>query len=161
MILIALGSNMPGPWGTSEETVKRALTAFDTDGMKLVASSRLMITKPYGKLNQPTFVNAVARIETHAPPFALLKKLHAIERAAGRRRKQRWGPRTLDLDIVDHHGLILNTGALILPHPGIAQRIFVLRPIVEIAPNWRHPIHHRTAALLLRRLSQQDAGSEV
>ena len=111
-----------------------------------VIASSLIETKPFGRPNQPNFVNAVAAIETHLPPQALLARLHAIERAAGRRRTIRWGPRTLDLDLLDYHGLILRgaprqprVDRLILPHPGIAERIFVLAPLAEIAPTWRHP----------------------
>ena len=126
MILIAIGSNISGPWGTPQQSVRHALLVLNQDSLKLVEASRLLLTAPFGKPNQPPFVNAVARIETHLPPLALLLKLHAIERLAGRRRAVRWGPRTLDLDIVDYHGLIKSSGTLILPHPGIAERIFVL-----------------------------------
>jgi 2-amino-4-hydroxy-6-hydroxymethyldihydropteridine diphosphokinase len=161
MILIALGSNMPGPWGSPEETVKRALAALNKSGMRLLSSSRLLVTAPYGKKNQPPFVNAVAIIATHAPPLALLQKLHAIEKAAGRQRKQRWGPRTLDLDIIDYHGLIRAGGLLTIPHPDIAGRIFVLQPVAEIAPRWVHPALKKTAKTLLRQLRARDAGAEI
>jgi 2-amino-4-hydroxy-6-hydroxymethyldihydropteridine diphosphokinase len=161
MILVALGSNVHGPWGTPEETVRRALKSLDHDGMHLRAASRLLMTKPFGKLNQPLFVNAVAWIETHLPPLALLQKLHAIEKAAGRRRKQRWGPRTLDLDILDYHGLARTHAGLTLPHPGIAERIFVLKPLAEIAPGWRHPTLRQSASQMLRRISSHGAGGEI
>jgi 2-amino-4-hydroxy-6-hydroxymethyldihydropteridine diphosphokinase len=113
-------------------------------------------------------VNAVAMIDTHLPPAALLARLHAIERAAGRRRAIKWGPRTLDLDLLDYHGLVRGwqrspavTGGPILPHPGIADRIFVLSPLAEIAPAWRHPQLHVTAAQLLRRIQRRaGAGGE-
>jgi 2-amino-4-hydroxy-6-hydroxymethyldihydropteridine diphosphokinase len=80
MILIALGSNMSGPWGTPQQSVQHALQALDHDGLKLVEASRLLLTAPFGKPNQPPFVNAVAHIETHLAPLALLQKLHAIEK---------------------------------------------------------------------------------
>ncbi len=161
MILIALGSNISGPWGSPEQNVQHAMQALNRDGLKLVGASRLLLTAPFGKPNQPPFVNAVARIETHLPPLALLQKLHAIERTAGRRRATRWGPRTLDLDIVDYHGLIRSSGRLILPHPGIPERIFVLKPIAELVEEWRHPASHLSAQEMLRRLKGYSQGQEI
>jgi 2-amino-4-hydroxy-6-hydroxymethyldihydropteridine diphosphokinase len=159
MILVALGANMAGPWGTPRQSVAHALRELDRNGIRLVSASRLLETKPFGRANQPNFVNAVAAIETHLPPQALLARLHAIERAAGRRRTIRWGPRTLDLDILDYRGLVLcgshmatARGSLVFPHPGIAERIFVLQPLSEIAPRWRHPTLHATADQLIQRL---------
>jgi 2-amino-4-hydroxy-6-hydroxymethyldihydropteridine diphosphokinase len=161
MILIAIGSNISGPWGPPQQCVQHALQALNKDGLKLVMASRLMLTAPFGNPNQPPFVNAVARIETHLPPLALLQKLHAIERKAGRRRAMRWGPRTLDLDIIDYHGLIRPSGNLILPHPGIAERIFVLKPIAELTEQWRHPASHLSAQGMLRRLKGYSQGREI
>lgn len=157
---------MAGPWGTPRQAVMRALSELDRNGLKLVAASRLVETKPFGRPNQPNFVNAVAAIETHLPPLALLARLHAIERAAGRRRTIRWGPRTLDLDILDYRGLVLPggrastmRGTLVLPHPGIAERVFVLGPLAEVAPGWRHPALHATAAQLILRLRYRRSGT--
>jgi 2-amino-4-hydroxy-6-hydroxymethyldihydropteridine diphosphokinase len=161
MILIALGSNISGPWGTPRQSVQHALQALDRDGLTLVEASRLLLTAPFGKPNQPPFVNAVAHIETHLAPLALLQKLHAIEKEAGRRRKTRWGPRTLDLDIIDYHGLVMSTEKLVLPHPGIAERIFVLKPISELAVKWRHPASHLSAQAMLRKLKRYSQGQEI
>jgi len=161
MILIALGSNISGPWGTPKQSVQHALQALNRDGLKLVEASRLLLTAPFGKPNQPPFVNAVAHIETNLSPSALLQKLHAIEKEAGRRRKTRWGPRTLDLDIIDYNGLVRATGKLTLPHPGIAERIFVLKPISELAAKWRHPISHLSANAMLRKLKGYSQGQEI
>ena len=161
MILIALGSNVSGPWGTPQQSVQHALQALNRDGLRLVEASRLLLTAPFGKPNQPPFVNAVAHIETHLSPLALLQKLHAIEKEAGRRRKTRWGPRILDLDIIDYHGLVKSTGKLTLPHPGIAERIFVLKPISELTANWRHPTTHLSAQAMLRKLKGYSQGQEI
>lgn len=121
-----------------------------------------MVSKPFGVTHQAPFVNAVAEVATHLPPAALLRRLHAIERAAGRRRAMRWGPRTLDLDLIDWHGVIRPAPLRpTLPHPGIAQRIFVTKPIAEIAPRWRHPLSHLSAADMLRRLADVREGGEV
>jgi 2-amino-4-hydroxy-6-hydroxymethyldihydropteridine diphosphokinase len=158
MILVALGANMAGPWGTPRQAVARALGELNRNGMALVKASPLLETKPFGRPNQPNFVNAVAAIETRLPPQALLARLHMIEREAGRRRTIRWGPRTLDLDILDYRGLVLRGRNLALPHPGIAQRNFVLGPLSEIAPRWRHPILHATAAQLMLKLQNVKRG---
>jgi 2-amino-4-hydroxy-6-hydroxymethyldihydropteridine diphosphokinase len=154
MIIVALGSNLDGPWGTPSQTVERAFSRLNQFPLRLVAQSKLIITEPFGRKNQPNFVNAAALIETALSPYALLRKLHMIERAAGRQRRTRWGPRTLDLDLIDYHGLIRSDPAmqlkqLVLPHPGIAMRDFVLQPIAEMAPRWRHPKLHKSAAQLL------------
>lgn len=162
MILVALGSNRSGPWGNPAETLRTALARLDRDGLRLIAASRLLASTPFGLTSQPPFVNAVAAIGAHLPPAALLAKLHALERAAGRRRGLRWGPRTLDLDLLDYHGLISTAGERpVLPHPGIAERIFVLKPIAEIAPRWKHPVLRTPAAMLLRRLDPRGQGAEI
>jgi 2-amino-4-hydroxy-6-hydroxymethyldihydropteridine diphosphokinase len=160
MILVALGSNRPGPWGSPEETVRAALLALNGGGIRLKRASELVVSAPFGFTGQPAFVNAVAVVETELTPEALLDRLHGIERRAGRRRTLRWGPRTLDLDLVDYHGLVRQPPARpVLPHPGIEERIFVLAPIAEIAPRWRHPVNRRTAAAMLRRLDPRGEGS--
>ena len=160
MILIGLGSNVSGPWGTPRETVFRALRELDGNGTRLVVASRLVETAPFGKVNQPSFVNAVARITTAMPAETLLHHLHGIERCAGRRRRLRWGPRTLDLDLLDYHGLV-RRGRLLLPHPGIAERDFVLTPLAEIAPEWRHPVTKQNARTMRRLLSGFARGGTV
>ena len=165
MILIAIGSNLEGPWGLPLEAVQRAFDALDEPPLRLLRASRPIVTAPYGRTDQPDFVNAVAEIGTDLKPQALLQRLHAIERSAGRKRTLHWGPRTLDLDLIDYHGLVITadgaTGSgrrLVLPHPGIADRTFVLQPIAEIAPDWCHPILGKTALSLLKRL--EDTATE-
>jgi 2-amino-4-hydroxy-6-hydroxymethyldihydropteridine diphosphokinase len=158
MILVALGSNRNGPWGTPRQTVERALKMLDSSGVKVKTASTLLVSAPYGITAQPPFVNAVAAVETALPPTRLMQRLHHIERLAGRRRTLRWGPRTLDLDLLDYHGLVRRKPARpVLPHRGIAARIFVLAPIAEIAPHWRHPVTRQRAATMLARL---DPGGE-
>ncbi len=159
MILIALGSNQSGPWGTPREAVARAIERLNGRGIRLKRASTLLVSAPFGVTDQPPFVNAVAEVETGLSPEALLRRLHAIERMAGRRRSLRWGPRTLDLDLLDYDGLIRPEPARpVLPHPGIAERIFVLAPIAEIAPLWRHPVTRQTAEAMLQRLDPAGEG---
>lgn len=159
MILVALGSNRNSKWGSPLETVAEALKRLNTGGVRLKCASRLLVSAPFGVTDQPDFVNAVAEVETKLSPEALLKRLHHIERMAGRKRTLRWGPRTLDLDLIDYHGLVRPRPARpVLPHPGIAERIFVLAPIAEIAPRWRHPLTRQTAAGMLARLDEAGEG---
>jgi 2-amino-4-hydroxy-6-hydroxymethyldihydropteridine diphosphokinase len=159
MILVALGSNRTGPWGSPRETIAEALRRLNASGVTLRLCSRLIESAPFGITDQPAFVNAVAEVETRLGPQALMQRLHHIERLAGRRRTLRWGPRTLDLDLIDYHGLVRSPPQRpILPHPGIAERIFVLAPIAEIAPHWRHPVSRQTAQAMLRHLDPAGEG---
>lgn len=164
MILIGLGSNMTGPWGNPRDCVGRALAALDKQPLKLTGVSALIETTPFGNQDQPSYINAVARIETRLRALELLQALRAIERAAGRERRERWGQRTLDLDLLDYNGVVLEAGVeqstdaeLVLPHPAIAEREFVLVPIAEIAPRWKHPVTGLTARAMLAAL---DAGTD-
>ena len=158
MILIALGSNSTGPWGTPRDAVVEALRRLDGGGIAVKKASRLLVTAPFGVTDQPDFVNAVAEVDTRLAPEELLAQLHDIERQAGRERTLHWGPRTLDLDLIDYHGLVRRDVPPVLPHPGIAERIFVLAPIAEIAPRWRHPENHLTAAEMLAKLDHEGEG---
>ncbi len=157
MILVALGSNIAGPWGSPCETVQQALRELNRFPLRVRSTSSLLITKPFGVTNQPDFVNAVAIIETCLPPYVLLRKLHMIERVAGRKRGRKWGPRTLDVDLLDYHAQKIHHKAkmqktLVLPHPGIQNRTFVLLPLQEVAPNWKHPTLRRSASQMLQHL---------
>lgn len=159
MILVALGSNLSGPWGTPERTLRRALCEMRHHNIHVRRVSTFLNTVPFGISNQPFYVNAVAIIDTVLSPEVLMRALHMIERRAGRRRLKRWGPRTLDLDIIDYCGLARkpkrhSIKPLVLPHPGIAARDFVLAPIAEIAPQWKHPLTRKSAALMLRQLNR-------
>lgn len=158
MILIALGSNLTGPWGTPRQTLDRAIAEMQHHNIRILKVSTFIETAPFGVTNQPNFVNAVCAIKTALPPETLLRALHQIEARAGRKRLKRWGPRTLDLDMLDYNGQFrkaasTNIKPLVLPHPGIEQRSFVLAPLAEIAPRWKHPTTHRSAALTLRQLN--------
>jgi 2-amino-4-hydroxy-6-hydroxymethyldihydropteridine diphosphokinase len=158
MILIGLGSNLDGLWGPPSSILRRAIGCLDSFGCRLISASAFVRTSPYGKTDQPDFLNAVAWITTRKTPEALLDYLQSIERQAGRRHAERWGPRPLDLDILDFNGIVRDTPPPVLPHPGIPHRPFVLRPIAEIAPRWRHPILGRTAEQMLEPLKAQTEG---
>ncbi len=164
MILIALGANIAGPWGEPPQTFERALEALESVGVVVTRRSQWYRTAPFGYLHQPPFLNGVIAVETAYPPAIVLGLCHAIEGAAGRRRQMRWGPRTLDLDLLAYnrvrsgaHWTVRGLGSrgampMILPHPGIDARAFVLEPLREIAPHWRHPVTGRTPGEALRAL---------
>ena len=143
---IALGGNL----GDSRAYLQRALTALaGLPGTRLLAASRFYRTPPWGLREQPAFLNAAAMLETALSPHALLDALLDIEREAGRVRDgQRWGPRTLDLDLLHMDGVILQDDRLTLPHPRIAARAFVLLPLAELAPDLQLVGQGRVDALL-------------
>lgn len=143
---VALGSNL----GDSRQQLLDAMDALDRlPGSRLLARSGLYRTPPWGVLEQPAFINAVVLLESALAPHALLDGLLAIERAAGRTRDgERWGPRTLDLDLLHVGGFVLDDERLTLPHPRIAERAFVLLPLHELAPELVLPGQGRVADLL-------------
>lgn len=175
MILIGLGANKAGPWGDALQTLNTAIATLGQVDINIEEKSTFLISEPLGKMTQQRYVNAVVAVKTHLPPMALLLRIHQVEKRGGRSRGRRWAPRTLDLDLLDWHGVVRNwppqnppggQGApghipLTLPHPGIACRPFVLAPIAEIAPKWRHPVLKRSAAELLTRLKTIRGGQIV
>ncbi|HEY7872413.1 MAG TPA: 2-amino-4-hydroxy-6-hydroxymethyldihydropteridine diphosphokinase [Rudaea sp.] len=147
-VYIGLGSNLADP-RTQVENGLRALAALADS--RLRRRSRLYRSAPWGRADQPEFVNAVAHLETTLTPRELLDRLLAIERAAGRERDgTRWGPRVLDLDILVFGTLELDEPGLHLPHPHLHERAFALAPLAEIAPDLVIPGRGRVRDLLAR-----------
>lgn len=163
-ILIALGGNLPTVNGSPAGTIRAAFTMMPAFGIKVVASAPLYRTPPLAGYIQPDYVNSVAVVEAADPPRALLDKLHRLEAHFGRVRRDRWAPRPLDLDLLDFCGEIIApagpTGReagvgplpLALPHPGISGRAFVLVPLRDVAPDWRHPVTGRSVGDLIAAL---------
>lgn len=150
---LGLGSNL----GDKEAYLNQAVKALDeTRGCQVEKVSSYLVTEPYGGVEQDDFLNACLCLKTYLSPEELLRRLHEIEQDAHRERIIRWGPRTLDLDILLYDDLILETKDLILPHMDMENREFVLKPLSEIAPNLRHPILHKT----MRQLADQLAAKE-
>jgi len=132
--LIALGGNL----GDARETLARAIAMLCESGeIRLLARSSDYLTPPWGVEDQPPFVNLCIAVDTTLAAQALLARAHAIEHAFGRdrAREQRWGPRTLDIDILTYDDLVLSEPELTLPHPRLFERAFVLVPLAEIAPD--------------------------
>ncbi len=157
MILVALGANLPTECGTSPlETCRRAAAALDgVLGLRCTVLSRWFATAPMPPSGQPPYINGVARLEGQADPTALLAALQAIEAAHSRQRGVPNAPRTLDLDIIAMGALVRTAPDPVIPHPRMHLRAFVLAPLLDVAPGWRHPVLHRTAEALLAALPDQ------
>lgn len=145
---VALGSNLDDP----RAQVERALAALDQlPQTRCVLRSSLYRSRPFGPVEQPDFVNAVAGLLTTLQPATLLASLQALETRLGRERPVvRWGPRRIDLDLLVHGSARIAQSGLELPHPGIAERAFVLAPLAEIAPDLDVPGVGRVSALLAK-----------
>jgi 2-amino-4-hydroxy-6-hydroxymethyldihydropteridine diphosphokinase len=157
MILIGVGGNLPGPDGrTPLETCSAAVEAVQSiPNLRFVTASPWYRTAAIPRTNEPDFCNGVVRLEGQIAPTELLRALQAIEDRFGRTRTVPNAARTLDLDIIDLNGTIRAIRPVILPHPRAHLRAFVLRPILDVAPGWRHPTLRRGVASMLVDLAPQ------
>jgi 2-amino-4-hydroxy-6-hydroxymethyldihydropteridine diphosphokinase len=162
-ILLGLGSNLAGRWGEPTAILAHTLQELTAAGLRILACSSFYATAPVGLGRQPTYINAVVMAEASFGPAELLRTLKRIERRAGRRLGRHWGPRQLDIDVLDFGGRQVGRpqgrqrpGQLMLPHPELHRRAFVLLPLHEIAPSWRHPRLGLSVATLLSRLPAHD-----
>jgi 2-amino-4-hydroxy-6-hydroxymethyldihydropteridine diphosphokinase len=153
--LIGLGANIPSEAGTPAKTLNAALAALAKAGIEITAVSPFYETQAWPDAADPPFLNAVAAIRTRLQPFALLTLLHEVETAWGRKRSVPNAPRSLDLDLLDYAGRVLKDGPVILPHPRMAQRRFVLEPLRTVAPHWRHPVSDVAVDTLLAGLNDR------
>lgn len=179
--LIALGSNEKSVWGDPAQTVQKAMEQVARLAQHTVRKSNLYSTPAFPSGAGPAFVNAAMAIHTNASPERLLADLHEIEGAAKRNRQHRWGPRTLDIDLIGMDDLVVPDDAthaawrnlptdaqqqqapdqLILPHPRVQDRAFVLVPLAEVAPDWRHPTLGGTVEELLGACPANDLSDIV
>ena len=156
-VFVGLGSNM----GDRKAYLDRAVKAAgDLPLCRLVQVTEYLETPAWGKTNQPDFLNAVMELETLLTPGELLKKLSDIENANGRVREERWGPRTLDLDILLYDDELVETDFLCIPHMRMHQRAFVLEPLSRIAPYKRHPVYGKTVLEMLEDVKKETVPEE-
>ncbi|RME29713.1 MAG: 2-amino-4-hydroxy-6-hydroxymethyldihydropteridine diphosphokinase [Deltaproteobacteria bacterium] len=142
---LSLGSNL----GDSARNILLALGMLRDSGTRPVMVSRLYLTEPQGKTDQPDFYNIAATVETSLEPKELLELCLEVERRLGRVRTARWGPRVIDIDIVLAGKTVINMPGLVVPHPRMHRRRFVLEPLCELVPNEVHPVLGKTMSELL------------
>lgn len=160
MILVALGANLPSPkYGSPRETLEAALILLSEASITLVQHSGWYDTASIPYSDQPNYVNGVAQIATSLSPEAVLMALQGIEAQLGRTRKHRWEARIIDLDLIAYDDRVqrpVPTSDLELPHPRMHERGFVLFPLQELAPNWRHPLLGKSVAELIEGLEPRE-----
>lgn len=158
LVLIGLGGNLPIPgYASPRHTLRAALAALAEAGVAIAARSAWYRSAPVPPSDQPWYVNAVAVLVPGLDPFDLLALMQRVEQRLGRVRGARNAARSVDLDLLDYDGRLIETRELVLPHPRLHRRRFVLVPLVEIAPGWRHPRLGLTAAELLAALDEPQA----
>lgn len=150
--VLSIGSNL----GDRENFLNMALSGLEKDSsIRNIKKSDFIETKAYGKTDQPDFLNGCVTLETLYTPEELLELLHQIEQFAHRERKEHWGPRTLDMDILLYDDLVMESDDLIIPHIDMENRKFVLEPLCQILPNKRHPVLKKTIKQLLMELENK------
>ncbi len=152
LVHLGLGSNL----GDRAATIAAALKAMPIYGLHVLARSGLYETEPWGVTDQPRFLNGACIARTSLPPMQVLIAIKAIERALGRTATIRWGPRTIDIDLLLWEGVVMATPELTLPHPGMTERASVLIPLAELAPELVHPVSGRSVREHLLALGTVD-----
>ncbi len=161
MILIAIGSNLSSVAGTPLQTCNAALKLLPERGIVVTRTSNWYETPPVPVSDQPWFVNGVAIVETTLTPAEVLSVLHDIEQNFSRVRHERNAARTLDLDLLAYGNQVRESGSLVLPHPRLHQRGFVLYPLRDVAPDWVHPILGKTARELAETLPKTPENAQI
>ena len=155
MILIGLGSNLAAPACNSpRETCEAALSTLMATGVRILRHSIWYESAPQPPSGQPWFVNGVAAVETEKTPEEFLALCLDVERRFGRERRQRNAARTLDIDLLAWNDRVLEMEGLVIPHPRLQARAFVLLPLAEIAPDWRHPALDLSISEMICRLGK-------
>jgi len=147
-VVVALGGNLAGAFASPEDLLEAALARLPEAGLHVLDRSGWWRSAAWPDPEAPEYRNGIALVEAREGPEATLLALLRLEAAFGRRRSERNAPRTLDLDLIAYGRLIADRPGIRLPHPRAHERLFVMGPLAEIAPAWRHPLDGRTAAEL-------------
>ncbi|MEO0161781.1 MAG: 2-amino-4-hydroxy-6-hydroxymethyldihydropteridine diphosphokinase [candidate division WOR-3 bacterium] len=148
---LLLGTNL----GKLKENLANALKLLKLHQIKILKTSKIYKTKPWGKVDQPDFLNMAVAVETSYPPHELLKMLKEIEKTMKRRDEEKWGPRIIDIDILFYEDQVINDDDLVIPHPYFFERNFAIIPLAEIAPDFIPPARDKTIKEL-----KDEVGSE-
>ena len=173
--LISYGANLEGPFGPPRQTIYKALEKLRSKGFNILEQSKSYCSESFPNKNDPKYLNGCLKIEVDLEPTEVLRQLKHIERRMGRLPGERWGARICDLDLLSVDSLVYpniqifnywrnlcfkrqekeKPNELLLPHPRIQDRAFVLRPLLDIAPNWKHPVLHLTVEEMFEHISKE------
>lgn len=153
MIFLGVGTNL----GDKEENIRRAYMHLEEAGVNILRKSSIYSSKAWGIRNQASFLNSVIEVEFTGTPLALLDICLSVETKMGRERIVKWGPRLIDLDIIDFDRISWKTGKLILPHAFYTERSFVLTPLAELEPDWVDVESGKSIQYYLEQISDEDA----
>lgn len=149
IVWLGMGANLGDPKSQFEKVYQ----LLEERGIKILRQSSLYDTKPWGKTDQPDFVNQVLKVQTSLSPLRLLGALKAIERILGKTKAEKWSPRLIDIDLLFFNDQIFELPDLIIPHPLLHLREFCLDPLIELEPDLRHPLLNKTVSELREDLS--------
>jgi 2-amino-4-hydroxy-6-hydroxymethyldihydropteridine diphosphokinase len=149
-VYLGIGTNM----GNREENIRTALDILIEKGIKVIVTSTLYKTKPYGKADQDYFYNIVVEIDSEFSPFKLLEVLQSVENVMGRKRIEKWGPRIIDIDILFFGNLVVKSDHLTIPHYDLVNRDFFVRPMSEMSPQFCHPVEGKNMRQLYKGLKE-------
>ena len=163
MIFLGLGSNLPSKYGDRFTNINLAISFLEGYGIKVIKKSSFYETPSYPNNENPKFINVIILVETTLPPVDLMSVLIFIEKKLERKRGKKNDPRTCDIDIIDYNSQILNLRynnlELTVPHKELTSRNFILFPLQEISPTWKHPKTKEIVSVLLQKLSEEDKNS--
>tara|TARA_Y100000294_G_C8393580_1_gene271813 strand:+ start:60 stop:572 length:513 start_codon:yes stop_codon:yes gene_type:complete len=163
MILLGLGSNLPSNYGDRFQNIDLAVSAIEGYGIKIIKKSSYYESLSYPNKSNPKFINILIEIETHLPPEDLVSVLIFIEESLERKRNKKNDPRTCDIDLIDYNGQIIDFKYkdldFTVPHTKLIYRNFILYPLQEILPDWKHPKTKELISILIEKLPKEDKNS--
>lgn len=155
MKILAFGSNLPFKNNSPQDNIEKAYEVLSKNGIKILNKSSIYRSEAYPNKNDPEFCNSVVSVDTDLEPNVLLKIILKIEESFDRKRYVKNSPRTLDIDIICFDDIVLNEKNLIIPHPEMQNRLFVLLPIQEINKNWLHPVLSKSVTNIIKEFDQK------